>query len=246
MSRTPLNPRGSGPMEDHERDAMIDSLRCSREEPPEYVAPGSEQKWRARNLVDIHWKLTGIEPPSESYCRIMACIIDHANPGDGNCFPRQTTIALETGYSKDTVKRAIKWWIKHKFLTTESRGLAKALAYHPQWDLFESFYVAVSEDIAAQKEFLRDNARGASRGTTRGASRGTTDEVHHAAPHNLKDITSKEEPHPERVLLPSAKGTPVSEGQLRGKEEGQQRGEVESLSTNSQPPAETNVYKLLN
>jgi hypothetical protein len=23
--------------------------------PVEFVAPGAEQKWRARNLVDIHW-----------------------------------------------------------------------------------------------------------------------------------------------------------------------------------------------
>src|SRR5262245_36118913 len=30
-----------------------------------FVAPGADQKWRARNLVDIYWVLTGIKTPSE-------------------------------------------------------------------------------------------------------------------------------------------------------------------------------------
>jgi hypothetical protein len=50
------------------------------ERKPEFVAPGAEQKWRARNLVDIHWALTAIKTPSESYNRVLSCIIDHANP----------------------------------------------------------------------------------------------------------------------------------------------------------------------
>ena len=121
------------------------------ESKPEFVAPGAEQKWRARNLVDFHWKLTAIEIPSESYNSIFSCIIDHANPGDGLCYPSQSIIAIETGYSVDTVQRAIRWWKEQGFLTTESRGLGHALAYHPQWDLLESFYVGVTSDIEEQK-----------------------------------------------------------------------------------------------
>ena len=33
-----------------------------------FTAPGAERKWRARNLVDIHWRLVGAElqPPAET------------------------------------------------------------------------------------------------------------------------------------------------------------------------------------
>ena len=133
-----------------------EAMRERRGKPVEFIAPGKERKWRARDLVDIHWKLTGIEPPSESYCRIISCIIGHANPRTGTCYPSHATIAIETGYSVKTVQRVIDWWCEQKFLTTESRGLAKALAYHPQWDVFELHWIAIAEDIATQKESARE------------------------------------------------------------------------------------------
>ena len=97
-------------MEDHVRIAMIDSMQCRREEPTQYTAPGTEQKWRARDLIDIHWNLTGIQTPSASYNRVMSCLIGHANPTTGRCQLKQKLIAAETGYSVETVKRVIKWW----------------------------------------------------------------------------------------------------------------------------------------
>jgi hypothetical protein len=90
------------------------------ESKPEFVAPGAEQKWRARNLVDIHWALTAIKTPSESYNRVLSCIIDHANPHNGLCYPSQSIIAIETGYSVKTVKRAVNWWKEQGFLKTEA------------------------------------------------------------------------------------------------------------------------------
>src|SRR5262245_46948136 len=62
----------------------------------EIGAPGADQKWRGRDLIDIHWGLTGIDTPSPSHNRIMSCIISHANPKNGICYPRQSTIAIET------------------------------------------------------------------------------------------------------------------------------------------------------
>jgi DNA-binding transcriptional MocR family regulator len=161
----------------------------------------------------------------------MSCIISHANPKNGICYPRQTTIAIETGYSRDTVMRAVRWWEKQGFLKSESRGRGRALAYHPQWELLESFWIAVTSDIEEQKSLVQHLGC-----NTRAASRMRHDEQHHGATQNLKVGTLKEESHPERVRPPSVADTNVIS--LKEKEEGIQRTreEVESLSTNSQPP----------
>jgi hypothetical protein len=194
------------------------------ESKPEFVAPGAEQKWRARNLVDFHWKITAIEVPSESYNSIFSCIIDHANPGDGLCYPSQSIIAIETGYSVDTVQRAIGWWEKHRFLKIESRGLGRALAYHPQWDLLEEFWIGVTSDIEDQKASYRTKGRYGE------PHQGAVREPHHGAVHNLKlepqTLTPKNEPHPERVISPSVKVTTPLEGKIRGKEEEGFQGET--------------------
>ena len=126
-------------------------------EPVQYTAPGSEQRWRARDLVDIHWNLTGIKTPSESYNRIMSCLLGHANPTTGRCQAKQKLIATETGYSVITVKRAVKWWVEMAFLEVQPLGLGRSNAYHPQWDVFEMFYVAIAKDIEAQKEAWRND-----------------------------------------------------------------------------------------
>jgi hypothetical protein len=217
-------------MEEHERMAMVDSLMYRREEggesPIQYTAPGAEQKWRARDLLDIHWNLTGIKCP-ESFNRIMSCIIGHANPDNGVCFPGQTTIGIETGCSRRTVQRGIDWWTKKKFLTTESRGLGHALAYHPQWELFELYYIAAADDIAAQKEALRVPC--VTKGAHACVTKGAHDERQHADAQNLKVLTSKVEPHPERAQSPSASDASASlEEKEASREEKRKRAEAEA------------------
>lgn len=186
-------------MEDHERDAMIDSMRCRREEPTEYTAPGVAQRWRARDLVDIHWKLTGIEIPSESYNRRMSCIIGHANPDTGRCQVKQKLLATETGYSVDTVKRAVRWWGAEGFLKKQDMGRARSNAYHPQWDLFEILWIAIAKDIEEQKTVWRGI-----KGNHAEGIKGHHDGAHHAALHESQNRTSKDESHPEWAHPPSA------------------------------------------
>jgi hypothetical protein len=202
------------PTPDYGHEAMVETIRCQREERgeiTEYAAPGAERKWKARDLLDIHWRLTGIETPSESYNRIMSCIIGHANPNTGACYPRQSLIEIETGYSRDTINRAIKWWTDQGFLKTERRGIGKALAYHPQWKLLELHYIAVAEVIKEGKE-----AHAASRGGTHAASRGGTAMPHQGATQNLKAGTSKNKSQHEMVHPPSAADTPVREEREKG------------------------------
>jgi hypothetical protein len=132
-------------MDDWERETMVLGIQSMREPSSiEYTAPGAEQKWRARDLLDIHWKLTGIEIPSESYTRIKSCIIGHANPTTGRCQLKQKLIAAETGYCVKTVKRVTDWWESKGFLKVQDVGLARSKAYHPQWDLFELYYFAIA------------------------------------------------------------------------------------------------------
>ena len=48
---------------DHDREMMIEPIQSQREwngEQTQYTAPERDQKWRARDLLDIHWNLTGI------------------------------------------------------------------------------------------------------------------------------------------------------------------------------------------
>jgi hypothetical protein len=142
-------------------------------------------------LLDIHWNLVALECPA-SFNRIMSCIIGHANPKNGVCCLRHKTIAVETGYSVETVKRAIKWWTQKQFLRTESRGRARALAYHPAWKLFEIFWTAVSADMTQQKSEVI-------KGTYAEVIKGTYDGGQYGDLQNLKDRTSKDESHPERA-----------------------------------------------
>ena len=209
----------------------------------QYTAPGVEQKWRARDLVDIHWKLVSIDPPSESYNRIMSCIIGHANPHNGRCQLKQKLIAAETGYSVDTVQRAIKWWESKGFLKTQSMGLGRSTAYQPQWNLFELHFIGVAHDIATQKESwaLASCYQTASENVPvshQGAARGG----HHGAVHESQIGISKDEPQHEMVRPPLVADT----GIYLNEKEGIQREEVEGLSTNPNLPAEPNVYTLIN
>ena len=222
-------------MEEYEREGMIDSLRCRRDEPVEYVAPGAEQRWRARDLVDIHWELVGVPTPSPSYNRIMSCIIGHANPTTGRCQVKQRLIAAETGYCVKTVRRAVDWWVAHGFLIEQDMGLAKSRAYHPQWNLFEMHWIAIAEDIKALKESWRGNSTEPPmdiKGSIDGGHQGVHRDGHHAVQYESQRRISKDESHPEWARSDERA---FVEGK-RGKEEGIQSGEVDTPSTNSQPP----------
>ena len=181
---------------DHDGAVDVEAMREERVgASPQYTAPGAELKWRARDLVDIHWNLTGIKTPSESYNRIMSCIIGHANPNTGCCYPKQRLIAAETGYSRDTVSRAVKWWVANKFLVVESRGIGHANAYHPQWALFDVFYAAVAHDIAAQKEAWGHHGNQSAPCSTKVQHASSTyvqhGESHHAATHESQSRNLK-------------------------------------------------------
>ena len=63
-------------------EAIIDK-RNYNTPPTEYIAPGKDRKWRSRDLLDIHWKLVGIECPASSTELCPAC---------GRCEPAQRCV----------------------------------------------------------------------------------------------------------------------------------------------------------
>src|SRR5262245_51089138 len=133
-------------MEDHEREGMIDSLRCGREEPTNYRAPETDQKWRARNVVSFHFRHFTYKAPS-AYRDVFLCAIDHANPTTGRCDVGQRRIARECNLSRQTVNKAMRWWEENTyFLRIEGRP-GRTNAYHIQWGNLETDWYEIQERI---------------------------------------------------------------------------------------------------
>ena len=88
----------------------IEERELSGRRPTQYQAPEADQKWRARNVVTIHWNLVNIPCPYPSFVYIVACVIDHANPRTGRCDASQRLIAAETGYSSKWVGKVLDWF----------------------------------------------------------------------------------------------------------------------------------------
>jgi hypothetical protein len=217
-----------------EFDRELTALSRTSEGRPEFVAPGAEQKWRARDLLDIHWGLVGIETPAKSFNRIMSCIIGHANPNTGRCQLKQKLIAAETNYSVKTVKRVTDWWVAKGFLKVQPTGLARSLAYHPQWDLFEMHWIAIAEDINAQKESWERHGDTPMdiKGGIAMDIKGGIDDGHHAVQHESQIGTSKKESQPERAHPPSASDAHVissSEGKKEEALQGEQEAKPSTL-----------------
>jgi hypothetical protein len=134
-------------MEDHEREAMVDSILCRRvEEPTRYTAPGKDQKWKARNVVSFHFRHFAYKVPS-AYRDVLLCAIDHANPTTGRCDVGQRRIARECNLTRQTVNEAMRWWEENTyFLRIESRP-GRTNAYHIQWDNLEADWYEIQKRI---------------------------------------------------------------------------------------------------
>ena len=83
------------------------SIRHERgEQPTQYDAP-KDRKWKARNLVTVHWNILNYRCPYPSMVHIFACLIDHANINTGRCDASQKVMAIETGFHVNTVRKVL-------------------------------------------------------------------------------------------------------------------------------------------
>jgi hypothetical protein len=123
---------GMSDKEDHEREAMIDSLRCRRGEPTLYEAPGKKRLWALYGLNLMHL--------SSAAHIVGTAMIWHANHYTGRCDPSFGTLAYEAGQSRRTVIRAIKELERKGILRPQQRwrhGHQTSNAYHLNWNKLE-------------------------------------------------------------------------------------------------------------
>jgi hypothetical protein len=194
--------------EEHNCKMMIEGIQGERVEkhvePTAYVAPDKDQKWRARNVITIHWKLLGIKVRG-SFIAIMAAVIDHANPKTGRCDASQWLIGRETGYSIKWVRHVLRWWATQtQFLGIEKRGRNSqgkfsTSAYHVQWDALEEEWLEIYTNIEVAKAVHRTH-QGNSRVPTAVGSEGFPRSMGSTGlPPKHKDSTPHSEHQPERT-----------------------------------------------
>jgi hypothetical protein len=121
-------------MEDYERDAMIDSIRCRREEFDQPLAenPPLGPKWMAKQGLNS-LNLNGAE------YAVMGCLLDRASSHSGLCYPSEEFIAGWTRRPLRTVQRAIRSLWEKRLINITRRSMTSS-RYFVQWAPLFSAY----------------------------------------------------------------------------------------------------------
>ena len=131
---------------EHNREMMVDSIMSRRDEPTNYRAPETDQKWRARNVISFHFRHFAYKA-TPAYRDVLLCAIDHANPTTGRCDVGQRKIAAGCNLTRKTVNQAMLWWAENTcFLQIENRP-GRTNAYHIQWANLETDWHAIQDRI---------------------------------------------------------------------------------------------------
>jgi hypothetical protein len=189
------------------------------EKPTQYEAPGEGNKMRALYAL-------GLMDLSNGAKAIGTALIWHANSAKGRCDPGMQRLAYETTRCRRTVINAISELRRKGVLRKQRRGQATN-AYHINWQSLASKFQEFESRVTSVR-FLKTGCKN----LHLGSAEPCTSVVQKLAPEPMKR-THEENPCHEMV---SSSEDTHPEGQIRGKEEGNQRGEVESVSTNPQPP----------
>jgi hypothetical protein len=173
-------------------EATIEDRRDLREQPTEYTAPATDQKWRARNVISFHWRHFVYKCPP-SYRDVMLCVIDHSNPKTGRCDVRQKKIAAECNLSRKTVNKALDWFaVNTYFLLIENRSPGRSNAYHVQWDNLEADWYGIQERILVPR-----TNEGVTTKVTGGVTNRVTGDVTNEVTPRTSKGNRKEEPQHE-------------------------------------------------
>ena len=112
-------------------EATIEEREYASGPPTSYVAPGSMEWWRYLRAVTL------LPLRARSDLAVLGCLLDHANPTTGQCYPCQQLISNETGLDLRTVERAIVRLVGTPYLSKERRGCSSN-AYHVNWKALEA------------------------------------------------------------------------------------------------------------
>jgi hypothetical protein len=85
--------------------------------------------------------------PQKSVCTALLCAIGHANFHSGRCDAKQSTMARETGFSREYIKRALNWREDHTgFLRIQQRP-GHSNAYHVQWKTTDAAWAEIQAKL---------------------------------------------------------------------------------------------------
>jgi hypothetical protein len=182
-------------MEDRERDGMIDSLMCRREEPTQYEAPEVGDKMRALYAL-------GLMDLSNGAKAVGAALIWHANSRTGRCDPGLQRLEYETVRCRQTVINAIGE-LRRKGVVRKKRRGQSTNAYQLNWQFLRGKFQEF-ESRVTNVTFLRQGYKNLDLGSPEPC----TSEVQKLVPEPIKR-THEENPCPERVRQPSADATNI-------------------------------------
>ena len=147
---------------DHEgKFDLAETIEENRIRATEFEAP-KERKFKARNMITMHFNYMTYPCPSPyAMAQIFAAVIDHANINTGRCDASQRTIAIETNFHRNTVKKWLDWIAANTpYLTIEQRrgklGKFRTSAYHISWANLEADWRAVQEVVKSKKAEARE------------------------------------------------------------------------------------------
>ena len=209
-------------MEDHERDAMVDSIRCRREDvAPELPEnPPPDAKWKAKQGLN-QLNLNGAEHD------VMGCLIDRASSKSGLCYPSEEFIQGWTGRPMRTIQRAIRTLWDKRLINITRRSLTSN-RYFIQWEplfaayraqkAFERGVTLASRRRHAQKVADHDTKSGGSHPpevAAKPSNRTYEENLRHEMAHqpsaaDAKEAFRKEHSEEDRVTL-TAKGLTAGE-----------------------------------
>ncbi len=210
--------------EEYAGEVMVAEIIDRREREPLPSNPPPGPKWQAKQGM-ARLPLNGGE------YAVLACLIDRASSGKRACYPSQEFISGWTFRPLRTVRRAIKALSDKGIIRILYRGTTSS-AYLISWP---PLFAAYRQMKALEKC-----------NTERHAEQKVADDAPKSGRESIPKVAAK-----PMNLEPMTLSAPSSDGAyvvvLREEEKGiQERGEVESASTNSQPPAEPNVYTFIN
>jgi helix-turn-helix protein len=221
--------------------ASVENEIDNREREPLPHNPPPGPKWQAKQGL-ARLPLNGAE------YSVMACLIDRASKGKGACWPSQDFICGWTSRPERTVKRAISNLKALGLIRVIDRGTISN-AYIVNW---EPIFAAYRQMKAFEKQHARRRDH-VTRHVTRHAQPKVAPQDAAVGPEAASHAGPEVAPKPMKGNLGSKRNLGhineasadaesylvlLDEEKLKGI---QGRGEVESASTNPQPPAEPNL-----
>ena len=114
-------------------------------------------------MVTMHFNYMTYPACSSLYAmmQIFATVIDHANINTGRCDASQSTIAIETKFHRNTVKKWLDWIAANTpYLTIEQRrgklGKFRTSAYHISWANLEADWEPFKRSVKGKKAEARE------------------------------------------------------------------------------------------